>query len=198
MGAFKPLLPFGNRTVIESSIAKLRDAGVALIVVVAGHRAEELRARLSHLEGLRFALNEETESEMGVSIARGVEAISSDTGAFLVALADQPAIPAADIRKVIDAREQARDKRIFMPEWNGRGGHPVLIDASLRAELLRLDTARGLRGLCDAHRAEVLRVAAGSPYVTRDMDTWDDYHALHIDAFGAPPPQEVGENGARH
>ncbi|MFL6229050.1 MAG: NTP transferase domain-containing protein, partial [Pyrinomonadaceae bacterium] len=42
MGAFKPLLPFGATTVIESCINNLRGAGVAEIVVVLGHRAEEL------------------------------------------------------------------------------------------------------------------------------------------------------------
>jgi hypothetical protein len=26
-----------------------------------------------------------------------------------------------------------------------------------------------------------------SPYIARDMDTWDDYHALHEEIFGVPP-----------
>ncbi|MGH9945077.1 MAG: nucleotidyltransferase family protein, partial [Pyrinomonadaceae bacterium] len=66
MGAFKPLLPFGDRTVAEVCVDNLRAAGVAEIVVVLGHRAAELQARLTHLP-VRFALNEATESEMGTS-----------------------------------------------------------------------------------------------------------------------------------
>jgi molybdenum cofactor cytidylyltransferase len=46
MGAFKPLLPFGARTVIETCIDNLRAAGVTEIVVVVGHRGAEVRARL--------------------------------------------------------------------------------------------------------------------------------------------------------
>ena len=39
MGAFKPLLPFGKQTVIESTIDYLLKGGVETIVVVLGHRA---------------------------------------------------------------------------------------------------------------------------------------------------------------
>jgi molybdenum cofactor cytidylyltransferase len=50
MGAFKPLLSFGKQTVIESCIDSLRRGGVAAesIVVVVGHRADELKRRLDH------------------------------------------------------------------------------------------------------------------------------------------------------
>ena len=42
MGAFKPLLPFGKTTVLQSCINYLEAAGVEEIVVVTGHRAEDL------------------------------------------------------------------------------------------------------------------------------------------------------------
>ena len=72
MGAFKPLLPFGDRTVIEACVGNLLEGGVGEVVVVVGHRAAKVRERLAHLP-VRFALNDEAESEMGASIARGVE-----------------------------------------------------------------------------------------------------------------------------
>ena len=42
MGAFKPLLPFGAGTVAGACVEGLRGAGVGEIVVVVGHRGEEL------------------------------------------------------------------------------------------------------------------------------------------------------------
>src|SRR5207302_8566963 len=72
MGAFKPLLPFGDRTVIERCIANLRAAVVGEVIVVLGHRAEEVRAHLGDSD-VRFALNADMDSEMSVSIARGIE-----------------------------------------------------------------------------------------------------------------------------
>ena len=186
MGAFKPLLPFGGVTVAEACVAALRAAGAGEVVVVVGHRGGEVRAALGHLPRLRFALNAEAESEMGVSVARGVEALPESTEAALVALVDQPAVPPSEIEGLIEARRRT-GARLVLPEWRGRGGHPVLVDLSLRAEMLSLVPAGGLRALFDARRAEVLRLPAASPYVTRDIDTWEDYVALHTEVFGFPP-----------
>jgi molybdenum cofactor cytidylyltransferase len=187
MGAFKPLLPFGGVTVVEACVAALREAGAGEVVVVVGHRGEEVRAALAHAPGVRFAVNEAEGSEMGVSVARGVEALTRETCAALVALVDHPAVPSGEIRRLIEARRRT-GARLVVPEWEGRGGHPVLVDLSYREELLSLVPAKGLRALFDAHRAEVLRLPAGSPYVTRDMDTRDEYVALHTEVFGHPPP----------
>jgi CTP:molybdopterin cytidylyltransferase MocA len=56
-----------------------------------------------------------------------------------------------------------------------------------RDELLALDPAQGLRALFAAHRERVRRVPVASPYVARDMDTWEDYLRLHQDVFGVSP-----------
>jgi molybdenum cofactor cytidylyltransferase len=187
MGAFKPLLPFGGRTAVEACVESLRAGGVDEVVVVLGHRAEEVRAAVGRLPFVRFAVNAEAESEMGVSVARGVEALSVETEAALVALVDQPAVPPEAVREILEARRRT-GARLVIPTWEGRGGHPVLIDLSLRGELLGLAPERGLRALFEGHRGEVLRLPSPSPYVARDMDTWDDYRALHLEIFGALPP----------
>jgi molybdenum cofactor cytidylyltransferase len=188
MGAFKPLLPFGGVSVAEACVAALREAGVEEVVVVVGHRAGEVRAALAHLPAVRFAFNGAEGSEMGVSVARGVEALSAEAGVALVALVDQPAVPAAEIKRLVEARRRG-GARLVVPEWRGRGGHPVLVDLAYRTELLSLVPEKGLRALFDAHRAEVLRVPSGSPYVTRDIDTREDYLALHTEVFGVPPSE---------
>ncbi|HEX8475157.1 MAG TPA: nucleotidyltransferase family protein [Pyrinomonadaceae bacterium] len=189
MGAFKPLLPFPReRTVAEACIENLRGAGVGEIVVVVGHRAAEMRERLAHL-GVRFATNAEAESEMGVSIARGVELVSDEADAVLVALVDTPAVAPESIRKVIEARRRER-ARLVVPTFAGRGGHPVLVGLEFREALLHLDAEKGLRALFEAHAGEVLRLEVASPYIARDMDTWEDYRALYAEIFGYPPTLE--------
>ena len=185
MGVFKPLLPFGDSTVIENCICNLR-AAVEDIVVVVGHRAEEIREQLAALD-FTFAVNPNPDSEMGESIARGVEQVKSSVRAVIIALVDHPAVPAAIITILID--EWRRGARLVQPEYKGRGGHPVLIDLVYRNELLALDPAGGLRALFAAHRDEVKRVPVESPYVARDMDTWEDYRRLHEDVFGVAPAQ---------
>jgi CTP:molybdopterin cytidylyltransferase MocA len=186
MGAFKPLLPFGERTVVESCVGNLIAAGIEEIVVVVGHRAEELRARLSNLP-VRFALNDAVESGMGASIARGVEELFGAASAVLVTPADLPAVPPEVIKEMIGTHRR-EGARIVIPEWRGRGGHPVLVSLDFREELLRLGERGSLRGLFETHGREVLRLPVASPFIARDVDTWEDYSALHEEVFGVPPP----------
>jgi molybdenum cofactor cytidylyltransferase len=187
MGEFKPLLPFGDRTVIETCIDNLREAGIQDIVVVLGHRAEDIRRQLQH-RNLIFALNSDPDSEMGVSIARGMEQIGLGSKAVLIALVDYPGVPPEVTRVLIDewGRTQAK---LVQPEYQGRGGHPVLIDLIYRKELLDLDPNRGMRAMLDNHRAALLRIPVDSPFVVKDMDTWEDYRQLHQDVFGCLPPR---------
>ncbi len=193
MGVYKPLLPFGNRTIIEACIDNFQRAGIEnIIVVVPAHRTKEMRSRLAHLQ-VGFAVNSDEESEMSDSIARGVEQLSSVTQAFFIALADQPMIPPAVIQTMLDERRRT-GARIIAPEYDGRGGHPVLIDFELREELLQLDAKRGLCALLDKHTNEVLRVVVDTEFVTRDLDTWDDYQALHTEVFGVAPPVSPPSN----
>jgi molybdenum cofactor cytidylyltransferase len=185
MGAFKPLLPFGNKTVIESCINYLRDGGVDHIVVVLGHRADEIRVLLNDVQ---IAINPDPESEMSASIVAGIRALPNDAECVLIALVDHPAVPANVVSTLIEAWQ--RGARIVIPTWQDRGGHPVLIDLSIREELENLDqlAGGGLREVLKTHRSNVKRLSVDSPFVARDMDTWDDYLALFEEAFGYPPP----------
>ena len=185
MGAFKPLLPFGNTTVIQSCINYLSTGGSEEIVVVAGHRAENIREQLQD-SSLRFVVNSEPESPMGVSIACGIRALPESARAALIALVDHPAVPAAVIATLIAEWEQGA--LLVKPTWQERGGHPVLVDLRFREQLQSLDESGGLKAFFAAHAPLVKRVAVNSPYVARDMDTWDDYRGLYLEIFGAQPP----------
>lgn len=186
MGQFKPLLPFGDRTVIDHCIDNLRRGGVENIVVVVGHRAADLQ---NHLEtaNVVFAVNPEPDSEMSDSIARGLSQIPSNTKAILITPVDHPAVPAAVVARIIESWQKGAG--LVVPTWDGHGGHPVLVDSAFRNKLLGLHPSRGLRGLFESHRGQVTRLSVDSPYIARDMDTWDDYVSLHKDVFGVPPRQ---------
>jgi molybdenum cofactor cytidylyltransferase len=184
MGAFKPLLPFGDKTVVECCIDYLHEGGIENIVVVLGHRADEIR-----VENVTIAINPDPTSEMGASIAAGIRVLSGDVKCVLIALVDHPAVPATVVLNLIE--EWKRGERIVIPTWQNRGGHPVLVDLSFKNELLNLDGAGGLRELIKKHGAK--RLPVDSPFIARDMDTWDDYRALYEEAIGHPPPNESPE-----
>ena len=185
MGAFKPLLPFGKKTVIESCIDYLREGGVETIIVVVGHRADEVRKVLAKHD-VSFAFNPDPDSEMGASIAAGIRELSETAKATLIALCDHPAVPSTVVSTLIYA--WTNGARLVIPTWQKRGGHPVLVDLGFKPELLNLGSSSGLRALFAAHSNEVQRIEFDSPFIARDMDTWDDYLTLHREATGEPAP----------
>ncbi len=186
MGAFKPLLPFGDKTVIETCVSYLLDGGVGDVIVVAGPHEAEIREQLDSYP-VSFARNAEPNSEMGVTIIRGVEEIPADAEAVFVSLCDQPAIPAEVIKHLIEERDRS-GATLLVPVHDGRRGHPVLIDLKFRKELLNLDRQRGLRAFFEANKQDILAVPISSPYIARDMDTWDDYRELYTEVFHTEPP----------
>ena len=190
MGQFKPLLPFGDRTIIDYCIDSLRRGGVESIVVVVGHRATDLQ---NHLQtaNVVFAVNPEPDSQMSDSVACGVSQIPFKTKAILITPVDHPAVPAAVVARVIESWQKGAG--LVVPTWDGRGGHPVLVDSAFRNELLGLDPSRGLRALFESHPSQVTRLGVESSYIARDVDTWDDYVLLHKDVFGVPPGQPVDQ-----
>jgi molybdenum cofactor cytidylyltransferase len=194
MGAFKPLLPFGAKTVIEACIEYLRLGGIETVIVVIGQGslAEELRQHLKNSQVI-FAINPDPASEMSASIACGVRELPESTKAVVITPADHPAVPAEVVSMLID--EWRTGARLVMPTNAGRGGHPVVIDMAFLDQLLTLDASSGLKAFFDAHREQLTRVTVDSNYIARDMDTWDDYRALHQEVFGVPPPGERARVG---
>ena len=193
MGAFKPLLPFGNSTVVETCLDQLFKAGAEDIVVVLGHRGDEIRAQLRQRK-LAFAFNADPDAPMSTSIARGIERVPNGAGCALITPVDHPAVSSETIMQII--REWKAGHALVQPEHQGRGGHPVLIDLHYRGELQNLDPSKGLRGFFASHRQEVLRLPVNSPFVAQDMDTWDDYVNLHQAVFGHKPAEFVEANHA--
>lgn len=186
MGAFKPLLPFGNQTVIESTVANLRAGGANQIVVVVGHRGDELKEKLAAPD-VDFAINSNPDSPMAASIRSGMYFVGPASAAVLITPADHPAISSDTIKSIVSAWQSGAV--LVQPEYEGHGGHPVLVDRRYFKELLHLDAESGLRGFFAAHRDDTLRLVVKSPFIARDLDTWEDYVALHEQVFGQPPPE---------
>jgi CTP:molybdopterin cytidylyltransferase MocA len=185
MGAFKPLLPWGNSTVVTSCINYLRQGGASEIIVVGGNRADDVKAQIAGSD-VKFALNDLPNSEMSVSIARGVELASEETDAFLIALCDQPAIPFSVVKDLIEYRGRT-GVLVIKPDYQGRGGHPILIGSEFRKKLVALDAGTSLRSFLGGMTNQTTRLRVDSPFVVRDMDTWQDYVSLHREVFGFRP-----------
>jgi molybdenum cofactor cytidylyltransferase len=188
MGAFKPLLPFGTKTVVETAIDNMRSGGIESVVVVlgTGPRADELSVHLQNSDVI-LAINPDPNSEMSSSIACGVRAVPEGTEAVVINPVDHAAVPGEVVALLLNEWRQGAP--LVKPTWIQRGGHPVLIDLAFRKELLELDPQSGLKGFFSQCQDQVRRVEVNSNLIARDMDTWDDYAALHQEVFGVAAPE---------
>lgn len=175
MGAFKPLLPLGPRSVLETAVRALTGAGVADVVVVSGHEAERLRPELGRL-GVAEAHNPGFARGMYSSVQAGVAALRRGVEAFFLLPCDVPLAGAETVRLLAEARGAAGDPDVCYPVHGGRRGHPPLISARLIPEILAGEPEGGLRALLAGHGA--IHVPTPVRGAVMDLDTPLAYEAL--------------------
>ncbi len=176
MGKFKQLLHFNGKTFVECCADNLLASRASEVVVVTGHRAQNVRDAVG-ARPVRFAHNEEYQAGMSLSIKRGVEALSASAQVMIVALVDQPQIGPGVINRIIEAYEKLRPL-IVVPTYGGRNGHPIAIDLSLKEQILAMDPNEGLRQVVHANADRVARVEVASEAVLIDCDFPEDYSRL--------------------
>jgi len=164
MGAWKPLLPFGGSTIIETVVAAALGA-CSRVVLVTGCRGGELAARFRSearviaIENPRWALGMFSSVQLGVS--------QVTTPWFFVTLGDMPWITPGTYEALRDAGAGAD---VVFPVFGGRRGHPVLFHESVRDAVAAADPAGGsMRAIAEAF--QVRDLAWPDRSVIRDIDT---------------------------
>ena len=178
MGRPKPLLPWRGATLVERQIEALRDGGADEVVVVLGHRADEVAEYVGR-DGVRAVVNAAYREGKTTSIKAGLRAAAADAGAIMLLAVDQPRT--AGIVAAVIGAHRASGALITSPRYQGHGGHPLVFDAALRGELSRVSEGRqGIREVFMAHRGDVNEFAMDDAMVRVDMNTPEAYAA----AFG--------------
>ncbi len=208
MGEFKPLLDVEGRTLLEWTVAGFRDAGVDEVLVVTGHRAGEVGA-VAGRAGARTVANPEFDHGMFSSARAGVAALDAAVLRFFLVPADVPLVRPETIGRLARAaRDAAAAPRgapdVVYPAAMGATGHPPLISATLREEIIAAGPdgpAGGLRPLLMEHIARSAVVDVGDPGILLDADTPDDLAGIRERAAGEGLPDEsrclelLGESG---
>src|SRR6266496_4207327 len=102
MGQFKPRLPLGNCSAVERVIDGFQAAGIRDVIVVTGHRAQELTAVLRSRR-VRCVFNAQYHDGMYSSIVTGLRAIPPGTNACFVLPADVPLVRSSTIEALLAA-----------------------------------------------------------------------------------------------
>lgn len=175
MGRPKLLLELRGRPVIRHAVERVIAAGIRQVLVVTGPEQAALARALDGLD-VRFAVNPTPEVGQGTSVSVGVSALAAGTGSVLIALGDQPGVPAEVVPALIGALK-APGKTIAAPRYADGLGNPVLFAASVFPELLALGGDRGARAVVERDPSRLAVVDIASP-MPRDIDTPEDYESL--------------------
>jgi len=173
MGRNKMLLPFGDKLIVTSVIDKVRESGIKIIMLVLGAYSEEI---LKAVEGrdLNPVINNDYKKGMLSSVQCGFRNIPEDCGAVMVFLGDQPMV-SADVARMLISEYKKSGRGIIIPVYNGRRGHPVLIDIKYREDIYGLNQGIGLRELMDRFPDDIEECNVKNQDILKDIDTLKDY-----------------------
>jgi molybdenum cofactor cytidylyltransferase len=149
------------------------------VLVVLGHRSEEIAAELAG-EDAEIVFNPRYLEGMLTSIQAGAAAASPETEWLVIALGDQPWVRPETVALLLDEARAALDagQTIVVPSYAGRRGHPMVVHTCHRAEIAALDPDVGLRELMRRHPEAVRHVVVDEERVLQDMDTPEDYQRV--------------------
>ena len=179
MGSPKPLIPWGDDTLIEWEYRQLMASAVDDIVIVCGSRMELVRRALGAAER-HIVFNPRWPLGRSTSLAAGAQALLRPgrdlPECVVIQNVDQPTRPSI-IDRLVEARREA-NADIVQPMWEDEqgqphGGHPVVVAGRLLPELAAVTEATlGLRAVVDRHPP--VRVPfERDPAVWIDLDTPD-------------------------
>ncbi len=174
-GGIKALAPIGGGTALAAVADSARAGGATGVVVVTGYHRQAVRPEVLACAAVE-AHNPEPERGMMSSVRAGVAAVP-EAIAILLWPVDHPFVRPATVRALLEAalaRSDGTTHPIVVPTLQGRGGHPTLFPADLRASLLDLDDAGGPNRLLRQQADRVLRLPVPDPGVVADIDTPDD------------------------
>src|SRR6056297_1264403 len=178
MGKLKQLLPWKEKTVLETVIDNVLDSDYIddEVRVVLGAEAERIKKKLTNYSDARFRIKENPDYEEGMSssIKKGVEELSKNTKTLLVFLADQPLITADVFDNIIKEFEKS-SLDIIQPVYNEKLGHPVLISIDYLSKIKKLKGTMGLKPLLEKYSKEVYYFPIDNKKIIIDLDYYDDY-----------------------
>ena len=173
MGDFKPLIPIGDKSMVQTVIQALRDGGVAQIAVVTGHRDEDIRAHLKD-SGVKFIFNENyASSQMFDSIRLGVSHIADECDRLIFSPVDTPFFTAGTVRALLKSPNSAA-----FPVYEGSPGHPVMLSSTVFSGLAGYSGEGGLRGFLENSVRDLAYIEVDDPGVLPDVDTPEQYKRL--------------------
>jgi molybdenum cofactor cytidylyltransferase len=177
MGRNKMLLPLEGESLVRRTAGRALRSGLAPVVVVLGHEAEEARAELAGLE-VEIALNPSYTGPTSGSLHRGLERLGPEVAAAVVLLGDMVLVTEEMIRAIL--REAVHSGApLVVSRYGDVMAPPLLFRRDLFPELLAWTGEGCGKAVVQRHQDEAGFVDWPVAALT-DVDTPEDLEAAEL------------------
>lgn len=182
MGQVKQLMPIQGKPMIQHVVDRVISFPFARVVLVTGCAAEQVRSQIvidpSQVDRVKWVLNRDYEQGQHTSFMAGVSHCPKNHEGVMVFLADQPFIKEETITRLIEEVQHRSDLScVIQPVFAEQPGHPVYLSRHVFAHMDKLKGDEGAKNLF-ALMDERILVGVNDSWVTRDIDTLEDYDRL--------------------
>jgi molybdenum cofactor cytidylyltransferase len=179
LGRPKQLLPFGEATLLDHTVATARACEFDQLLVAVGGETDEVRARVN-LTGADVVVNPGFGAGCSSSIAVAIDALEPAATVLVLMLGDQPGVAAETVRRLLAARG---DAPLAVCRYEDGRGHPFAFDRAVFDDLRGLHGDKAVWRMLEQRPDDVAEVPVAGP-VPLDVDTWEDYEAAVAAAGG--------------
>ena len=180
MGFPKPLLPFGDQTLLTLLLERILKSDLARVIVVLGPKAEEIKKEIRKVKDsskMSLVYNPDFKKGLSSSISAGLAQIDPQISGVMFLMGDQPLLTTDVINKLI--REFKKSPApITVPLYGKIPGNPAVFRTFLVPELQEVTGDTGGRELIKKYWDQVRKVPIRHQRIGWDMDTWEDYQRV--------------------
>jgi molybdenum cofactor cytidylyltransferase len=169
-GSPKQLVRLRGRPLLHLAVSRAVEVAGHAVTVVLGAHATELAPLLRHSPA-SFVINRDWREGIASSIRAGIARVPASCDGVLVTLADQAAVTAQDLMRLVSAWRR-QPGYIVAAQYEGTSGVPVIFPRVDFAALSGLRGDQGARLLLQRTAARTVRVALPSAAI--DIDTPED------------------------
>ena len=155
MGSPKALLDYQGRPFLEHLLDITVHPKIGVRRVVLGAHAEPI-AKTIALAADEIVINADWDKGQLSSIQAAIRSLPDGTDGLILFLIDHPLISASLVNDLIEQFYATSCRKIVLPVYDTRRGHPVIFPAALYEELLQAPMDKGARAVVWAHAADVL------------------------------------------
>jgi len=178
MGSENKLLKkYKNKIIINQTLKNHSESKLEKLNIIIGHDKESLNDTLKNFQ-IGVIVNDNYMSGMLSSIKRINDYIDNEVTGIMISLADMPLVSSKDINSILDTFLLHDEKKICIPEFNGRLGNPIIIPLEIYKKIIQNENLlkdKGLKSTILDGKFDIVR-ARSSSGVLKDFDTQKDFN----------------------